>query len=220
MLLVRKPLKFSFPFQLHCIYLFILDTPCSMWYLSSLTRDRTPVPLQWEHGVLTTGPPEKSSAADRLRPIDPKLKDLAWTLSRSRLYQPFSQIRRQKGKGKVGRNQSGKEWNLVVWVRCTNALRCYIIPFINAGAAVVQTFTNSVRIRSNSLLVPLKGCHQNAFYNMPVFSSEFFSSSGVYRIKFKFLSLEFRTLHEPAPTYLFSSFICNPSVWVCSDWVA
>ena len=27
---------------------------------SSLTRDQTPGPLHWEHGVLTTGPPGKS----------------------------------------------------------------------------------------------------------------------------------------------------------------
>ena len=31
-----------------------------MWNLSSPTRDRTRVPLQWKHGVLTTGPPGKS----------------------------------------------------------------------------------------------------------------------------------------------------------------
>ena len=27
-----------------------------MWDLSSLTRDQTQIPLQWECGVLTTGP--------------------------------------------------------------------------------------------------------------------------------------------------------------------
>ena len=37
-----------------------------MWDLNPLTRDQThdqesnPCPLHWEHGVLTTGPPEKS----------------------------------------------------------------------------------------------------------------------------------------------------------------
>ena len=109
----QKTAEVFFPLSA-ALYLFILDTPCSMWDLSSLTRDRTPVPLQWEHGVLTAGPPGKSSAADRLRPIDPKLKDLARTLSRSRLCQPFSQVRRQKGKEKVGGNQPGrvKSWSV------------------------------------------------------------------------------------------------------------
>ena len=31
-----------------------------MWDLSSPTRDRTHVPLQWKHGDLITGPPGKS----------------------------------------------------------------------------------------------------------------------------------------------------------------
>ena len=31
-----------------------------MWDLRSLTRDGTHTPLYWKHGILTTGPPEKS----------------------------------------------------------------------------------------------------------------------------------------------------------------
>ena len=34
--------------------------PQGTWDLSSLTRNRTCALLQWECGVLTTGPPEKS----------------------------------------------------------------------------------------------------------------------------------------------------------------
>ena len=41
-------------------HLFFLAAPCSLWDLSSPTRDRTRVPLPWKHGVLTTGLPENS----------------------------------------------------------------------------------------------------------------------------------------------------------------
>ena len=37
-----------------------LAVPHGMWDLSSLARDRTPCPLHWKHGVLTSGPQGKS----------------------------------------------------------------------------------------------------------------------------------------------------------------
>ena len=44
----------SFSFTLKKIF---LSVPCSMWDLSSLTRDQTHAPLQRKHRVLTTRPP-------------------------------------------------------------------------------------------------------------------------------------------------------------------
>ena len=40
-----------------------------MWDLSSLTRDRTQIPLQWDYAVLTTGAPGKAGG-----PINKKKK--------------------------------------------------------------------------------------------------------------------------------------------------
>lgn len=40
-----------------------------MWDLSSLTRDRTQIPLQWDYAVLTTGAPGKAGG-----PINEKKK--------------------------------------------------------------------------------------------------------------------------------------------------
>ena len=41
-------------------FFFFLAAPRGVWDLSSLIRDQTRCPLQWKHGVLTTGPPGKS----------------------------------------------------------------------------------------------------------------------------------------------------------------
>ena len=43
----------------HSFFLFFLATLCSLWDLSSLTRDWTQA-WQWKHQVLTTGPPGNS----------------------------------------------------------------------------------------------------------------------------------------------------------------
>ena len=46
---------------------YFLTTMCSMWYLSSPTRDLNPCPLHWELGVLTAGPPRKSLSGPSCR---------------------------------------------------------------------------------------------------------------------------------------------------------
>ena len=46
--------------NLACFFFAVLR---GLWDLSSLNRDRTFPPLQWERGVLTTGPPGKSLLA-------------------------------------------------------------------------------------------------------------------------------------------------------------
>ena len=53
--LKKKFLVFSFFFLSS-----FLALSCSMWNLSSLTRDWTHVCCLWKHGVLTTGPPGNS----------------------------------------------------------------------------------------------------------------------------------------------------------------
>ena len=40
-------------------FLFFLALPCSMWDLSSQTRNRTDAPLHWKHRSSATGLPEK-----------------------------------------------------------------------------------------------------------------------------------------------------------------
>jgi len=39
---------------------FFFGMPCGMWDLNSQIRELNPHPLEWQHGVLTTGLPEKS----------------------------------------------------------------------------------------------------------------------------------------------------------------
>ena len=51
---------FYLSFQISVLFFFILATPLSMGDLRSSTRDQICTPLHWEHGVLASGPPEKS----------------------------------------------------------------------------------------------------------------------------------------------------------------
>ena len=46
--------------QLAACTFFFFGMPCGMWDLTSQTRELNPRPLDWKHGVLTTGPPGKS----------------------------------------------------------------------------------------------------------------------------------------------------------------
>lgn len=48
------------PFNRDSLFFFFLVAPHGMQDLSSLARDRTPHPLNWQHAVLTTGPLGKS----------------------------------------------------------------------------------------------------------------------------------------------------------------
>ena len=43
----------------YCIDFFFLTAPYGMWYFSFLTGIE-PMPLEWEHRFLATGPPGKS----------------------------------------------------------------------------------------------------------------------------------------------------------------
>ena len=57
--LPTKLVCFFFPKKYLLIYLAAPGLSRDMWDLNSLTRNRTCVPLYWEHGVLATGPAGK-----------------------------------------------------------------------------------------------------------------------------------------------------------------
>ena len=53
-------IQFTSCWLVNIFFFFFLAVPRGLWGLSSPTRDQTRAPLQWKHGVLTTGPPGKS----------------------------------------------------------------------------------------------------------------------------------------------------------------
>ena len=82
-----------------------------MWDLSSLTRDRTQIPLQWDYAVLTTGAPGKAGG-----PINKKKKNKKTTKQKKGTFResPRRNLQRRPknngglGEAGIGRSKTGK----------------------------------------------------------------------------------------------------------------